>query len=174
MVFSYGGGDGSRTHVQKSIRIGVSERRRLFTFPYADVRRQTSALGSSQAVTGAGAHPCSRSPLKRHPYRTAVLPGRMSSLNQAAKATLLLSVNFVCGFYSGSAPLLASDTSKSLSKPLRPRIYNTPKRRYYLFCSFSALSIALAASRFAAVSRLSCSFLPLQSPNCTLTSEPLK
>ena len=60
----FGGGDGSRTHVQKSIRIGISERRRLFTFPYADVRRQTSALGSSKAVTGAGAHPCSRSPLK--------------------------------------------------------------------------------------------------------------
>ena len=49
----------------------------------------------------------------------------MSSLNQADKATLLLLVNFVYGFYSGPAPLLASDTSKSLSKPLHPLILLT-------------------------------------------------
>ena len=60
----YGGGEESRTPVQKSIRTGVSERRHLFTFPYADAKRQASALSSSKAVTGAGARPCSRSPLK--------------------------------------------------------------------------------------------------------------
>ena len=119
---STGGDEESRTPVQKFIHIGVSERRHLFTFPYAHAKCQAYALSSSWVVTKAGAGSRSCSPLKWHPCRTAVLSGRMSSLNQAAKATLLLLVNFVYGFYSGSAPLLASDTSKSLSKPLHPHI----------------------------------------------------
>ena len=56
-----------------------------------------------------------------------------------------------CGFYSGSAPLLASSSSKSLSKPLQPRI----KNRDYLFCSLMALLISRSASFLAATARLS-------------------
>ena len=59
-----GGDGGNRTRVRKSIRTGVSERRRFFKFPYKDVKRQTSLLGSSKTVIAAGALRYSRSPLK--------------------------------------------------------------------------------------------------------------
>ena len=59
-----GGDEENRTPVRKSIHTGVSERRRLFEFPYKDAKRQASLLGSSESVTAAGAGRCSRSPLK--------------------------------------------------------------------------------------------------------------
>ena len=40
--YSTGGGEENRTPVRKSIRIGISERRRLFKIPQKDVKRQTS------------------------------------------------------------------------------------------------------------------------------------
>lgn len=46
--------------------------------------------------------------------------------------------------------------------------------RFYLFRSFIARSISRPAARFAMSSRLSWSFLPLQSPTCTFTFESLK
>ena len=70
----HGGGEESRTPVQKFIRTGVSERRHFFAFPSADVKCQTSVFSSSEAVTAAGAHRRSRSPLKMTP-----LPDRGAS-----------------------------------------------------------------------------------------------
>ena len=64
IVLLLGGGEESRTPVQKPIRTGISERRHLFTFPYPDAKCQASGLGSSQSVTAAGARRRSRSPLK--------------------------------------------------------------------------------------------------------------
>lgn len=75
---STGGDGGNRTHVRKSIHTGVSERRRLFKFPYTAAKRQAAVLGSSQSVTAAGAGSSSLSPLKRHPNKAVVLFGRMS------------------------------------------------------------------------------------------------
>ena len=53
--FLLGGGEESRTPVQKLIRIGISERRHFFKFPCTGVKCQTRALGSSEAVIQAGA-----------------------------------------------------------------------------------------------------------------------
>ena len=46
MVFSFGGGGGSRTPVRKRFLGNFSGRRRSFTFPYPGVGRQTTGLGS--------------------------------------------------------------------------------------------------------------------------------
>ena len=46
MVVWNGGGEGNRTPVRKPIHKSFSERRRLFTFPWADGSRQSSTLGS--------------------------------------------------------------------------------------------------------------------------------
>ena len=59
-----GGDEENRTPVRKSIHTGVSERRRLFAFPYTFAKRQADVLGSSKSVTAAGALRRSRSPLK--------------------------------------------------------------------------------------------------------------
>ena len=60
-----GGGDGgNRTRVRKSVRTGVSERRHIFTFPYAAVKCRTAVLGSPLSVIKAEALLYSRSPLK--------------------------------------------------------------------------------------------------------------
>ena len=64
IVLLLGGGEESRTPVQKPIRTGISERRHLFTFPYPDAKCQASGFGSSHSVTTAGARRRSRSPLK--------------------------------------------------------------------------------------------------------------
>ena len=73
-------------------------------------------------MTGCGALPCSHLPLIDAPYTAEVLCAGTSS-TQAAKATVLLSVNFKsCGFYGGSAPPLAYQGLKSPSKPLHPHI----------------------------------------------------
>ena len=45
-IVKFGGGEGSRTPVRKPIHKSFSERRRLFTFPWADGSRQSSALSS--------------------------------------------------------------------------------------------------------------------------------
>ena len=58
-----GGDGGNRTRVRKSIRTGVSERRRLFKIPYIAAKRQAAILGSPKAVTAEGALRRSRSPL---------------------------------------------------------------------------------------------------------------
>ena len=59
-----GGDGGNRTRVRKSIRTGVSERRRLFKFPYKSAKRQADLLGSPPVVTAAGTSHRSWSPLK--------------------------------------------------------------------------------------------------------------
>ena len=60
---SFGGGEGSRTPVQKSIPLRHSERRHLFAFPPASVKCQTIAFGSFQVMISAEANRYSRSPL---------------------------------------------------------------------------------------------------------------
>ena len=47
LALSVGGGDGSRTHVQKELSVGVSGCRRSTTFPPRHADRQASALVAS-------------------------------------------------------------------------------------------------------------------------------
>ena len=49
LVYSFnGGGEESRTPVQKSIHTGISERRHFFKFPHTVVKCQTTVFGSSE------------------------------------------------------------------------------------------------------------------------------
>ena len=60
---STGGSEENRTPVQKFFHTGLSERSRLFTFPYKAVKRPTALLGSSYFVTAGGTTRCSCAPL---------------------------------------------------------------------------------------------------------------
>ena len=44
--FQFGGAEGSRTPVQKPIRVSISERSRLSTFPYTKANRHAFVLSS--------------------------------------------------------------------------------------------------------------------------------
>ena len=47
LALSFGGGDGSRTHVRKELSVGISGCRRSTTFPPRHADRQASALVAS-------------------------------------------------------------------------------------------------------------------------------
>ena len=61
----FGGSEENRTPVQKLIHTGISERSRIFTFPYKAVKRPTALLSSPYCVTVGGTPRRSRSPLNR-------------------------------------------------------------------------------------------------------------
>lgn len=89
----FGGGGGNRTRVRKQLDRNLSERSPLFTFPHRNGKGHPLRLGSF-IMHGAG------KAYRTHVHRSSTLqPGSRSFRgervpNQAAKATLLLSVKF--------------------------------------------------------------------------------
>ena len=89
----FGGGGGSRTRVRKQLDRNLSERSPLFTFPHRSGKGHPLRI-SSFMIHGAG------KAYRTHVHRSSTLqPGSRSfrgerAPNQAAKATLLLSVKF--------------------------------------------------------------------------------
>lgn len=81
------GGGENRTRVRKQIHRTFSERRRLFTFPHADVSRHTAAI-SSFMMHGTGKAYRTHVRHSSHAQsRLVALPVRTAAPNQAAAAT---------------------------------------------------------------------------------------
>ena len=118
--YLFGGGEGSRTPVRKSLVEAFSECSRSFGFPSPGADRQAPGCGIRLGHDRADGISLFTFTAKSRPYPGRGVPGRDGSLIRLRAQQYCCRLFLNCGFYSGSAPLLAYQDSQSPSKPLRP------------------------------------------------------
>ena len=170
--FWIGGDDGNRTRVRKPIHTTFYERSLLFTFPRITANRHALMLSSLQYIIQTQAL------LYDVHHWSAPVPRPWYFSDRRAAIKQLLIQNYRCRLILKRVRVIEISTVLCslivLQSPRRNLYIPIGLKQNYLFFSLIALSISRFAASAAIASRLSWSFLPLQTPTWTFTLEPLK